>query len=193
MKTALAPILFLFLFTLTAAVAAPVTYDVDADHTHPSFEADHFGGLSVWRGLFKKTSGSIVMDKAAGTGTVDIMVDMKSATVGQDKVDEVLAGPDYFDAAKYPTARYRGTLGVFVAGAPTVVKGTLTLHGVTRPVDLKVLSFKCVPHPLLKREWCGADAYAVINREDFGMASGKDWGFHMEVTLRIQVEAIAAP
>ena len=191
MRTALAPILFLF--SLTAAAAAPVTYEVDADHTHPSFEADHFGGLSVWRGLFKKTSGSIVMDKAAGTGSVDITVDMKSATVGQDKVDEVLAGPDYFDAAKYPTARYQGALGGFVDGAPTRVTGTLTLHGVIKPVDLKVLSFKCVEHPLLKREWCGADAYAVIKRDDFGMASGKDWGFHMEVTLRIQVEAIAAP
>jgi polyisoprenoid-binding protein YceI len=181
----------LFLCTLTAATAAPVSYDVDADHTHPSFEADHFGGLSVWRGLFKKTSGSIVLDKAAGTGSVDVTVDIKSATVGQDKVDEVMASSELFDAAKYPTAHYQGTLGGFVDGAPTTVTGTLTLHGVTKPVDLKILSFKCVPHPLYKREWCGADAYAVIKRDDFGIDSGKSYGFKMDVTLRIQVEAIA--
>jgi len=189
MKIRLTPLLFLL--TLTAATAAPMTYDVDVDHTHPSFEADHFGGLSVWRGLFKKSSGSIAMDKVAGTGSVDITVDMKSATVGQDKVDEVMASPELFDAAKYPTAHYQGTLGGFVDGAPTTVTGTLTLHGVTKPVDLKILSFKCVPHPLLKREWCGADAYTVIKRDDFGIDSGKSYGFKMDVVLRIQVEAIA--
>ena len=184
--------LTLLLFFVSVAVsAAPMTYDVDADHTHPSFEADHFGGLSVWRGLFKHTSGSIVLDKAAGTGTVDITVDMKSATVGQDKVDEVMAGPELFDATKYPEARYQGTLEGFVDGVPTTVKGVLTLHGVTRPVDLNIISFKCVPHPLYKREVCGADALAVIQRDAFGIDSGKAYGFKMDVTLRIQVEAIA--
>src|SRR3546814_13407178 len=48
-----------------------------------------------------------------------------------------------------------------------------------------------MPHPMLKRELCGADALATIQRDEFGMAAGKDYGFSMEVTLRIQVEAIA--
>ena len=179
------------LMSMTAVSAAPMTYDIDPDHTHPSFEADHFGGLSVWRGIFKKTSGSIVLDKAAGTGSVDVRVDTKSATVGQDKVDEVMAGPQLFDTAKYPEARYQGILGGFVDGVPTTVTGTLTLHGVTKPVDMKILSFKCMPHPLYKREVCGADVLAVIQRDDFGMDSGKSYGFSMTTTLRIQVEAIA--
>jgi polyisoprenoid-binding protein YceI len=181
----------LLLFVATSASAAPVVYDIDPDHAHPEFETDHFGGLSVWRGIFKKTSGSIVLDKTAGTGSVDVTVDMKTATVGQDKVDKMMAGPQLFDAAKYPTAHYAGALGGFVDGAPSTVTGTLTLHGVTKPVDLKILSFKCMPHPLYKREVCGADAYAVIKRDDFGIDSGKDYGFKMDVTLRIQVEAIA--
>jgi len=180
----------LFLFAWTAS-AAPITYDVDPDHTHPAFEADHFGGLSVWRGLFKKSRGSIVLDKAAGTGTVDITVDMSSATVGHDKVDEIMAGPQLFDAAKYPTAHYQGTLGGFLDGAPTTVTGTLTLHGITQPVNLKILSFKCMPHPLYKREVCGADALGFLNRDDFGIDSGKSYGFSMKTTLRIQIEAIA--
>ena len=184
--------LFPFLFACATTVSAePMIYDVDPDHTHPSFEADHFGGLSVWRGLFKTSHGTIVLDKAAGTGTVDITVDVKSATVGQDKVDEVMAGPQLFDVAKYPEAHYTGKLGGFVDGAPTTVTGTLTLHGVTKPVDLKILSFKCMPHPLYKREVCGADSLAVIQRDDFGIDSGKSYGFSMATTLRIQVEAIA--
>jgi polyisoprenoid-binding protein YceI len=180
----------MFIFVSTA-YAAPMTYVADPDHTHPSFEADHFAGLSVWRGLFKHTTGTIVLDKAAGTGTVDITVDMKSATVGQDKVDEIMAGPELFDAAKYPEAHYVGTLGGFVDGAPTTVTGNLTMHGVTKPVDLKILSFKCMPHPLYKREVCGGDALGSLNRDDFGIDSGKTYGFSMKTTLRIQVEAIA--
>lgn len=182
---------FLLLAFTVAVQAAPMTYDVDPDHTHPSFEADHFAGLSTWRGLFKRTRGSITLDKTAGTGTVDIIVDMTSATLGQDQVDAVVAGPEIFDSAKYPEAHYSGTLGGFVDGAPTTVTGTLTMHGVTRPVDLKILSFKCMPHPLYKREVCGADAVGVLKRDDFGMDSGKSYGFKMDVTLRIQVEAIA--
>jgi polyisoprenoid-binding protein YceI len=166
-------------------------YDIDPDHTHPSFETDHFGGLSVWRGIFRKTSGSVTLDKAAGTGTVDITVDVASVDLAQDKVSEVVAGPQNFDAAKYPQAHYVGALEGFVDGAPTTVTGTLTLHGVTKPVNLKILSFKCMPHPLLKREVCGADAFGTLNRDDFGMDSGKAYGFKMAVTLRIQVEAIA--
>lgn len=175
----------------STALASPMVYDVDPDHTHPSFEADHFGGLSVWRGMFRKSQGHITLDKQAGTGTVDISVDPASVTVGQDQVDKVMVGPDLFDVAKYPTAHYQGTLGGFVDGAPTVVTGQLTLHGVTRPVDLKILSFKCMPHPLYKREVCGADAVTTFNRDDFGMDSGKAYGFKMAVTLHIQVEALA--
>ena len=44
-----------------AALAAPVTYEIDSKHTHPSFAADHFGGVSVWRGLFTGTTGKVVL------------------------------------------------------------------------------------------------------------------------------------
>jgi polyisoprenoid-binding protein YceI len=80
----------------------------------------------------------------------------------------------------------------FVNGAPTQVQGQLTLHGVTRPVPLQILSFKCTQHPMLRRDWCGADALATLQRDDFGIDSGKAFGFKMAVTLRIQVEAVLA-
>lgn len=180
----------LLLAASTAAFAAPATYKIDPDHTHPSFEADHMAGLSTWRGLFRKTSGTITLDKAAGSGTVDVVVDVASIEFGHDKLNEHAVGPELFDAAKFPEAHYQGTLGNFVNGAPTTVTGKLTLHGVTKPVALKINTFKCMPHPMFKREVCGADAFGTLNRADFGINSGQQYGFKMDVTLRIQVEAL---
>ncbi|HEY5970993.1 MAG TPA: YceI family protein [Pseudoxanthomonas sp.] len=173
------------------ALAANVTYEIDPAHTYPSFEADHMG-ISVWRGKFNKTSGTLVLDKAAGTGNVDVVIDIASVDFGLDTMQEHALGPDFFDAAKYPQATYHGKLESFQDGAPTRVVGELTLHGVTKPVELKVNSFKCIPHPMLKRDLCGADAIATFDREQFGLNAGKDYGFNMDVTLRIQFEAVQA-
>jgi polyisoprenoid-binding protein YceI len=178
-------------FCATAS-AAPVTYNVDPMHTYPSFEADHLSGLSVWRGKFDKTSGKITLDKAASAGTVDIVVDAASVDYGLGIMNEKAKSAELFDVAKYPQATYKGKLDGFVKGAPTKVVGDLTLHGVTKPVELKILSFKCMPHPMFKRDVCGADALTVIKRDDFGMDAGKAYGFSMDVTLRIQIEALAA-
>lgn len=180
----------LLLLASGAAHAAAATYVIDPMHTYPSFEADHFGGLSTWRGKFDRTSGKVTLDKAASTGSVDITVDAASVDFGLDAMNEKARSNELFDVSKYPTATYRGTLGGFVNGAPTKVEGSLTLHGVTRPLELAIKSFKCVPHPLYKRELCGADAYATFKRDDFGISAGKDYGFNMDVVLRIQVEAL---
>jgi polyisoprenoid-binding protein YceI len=175
-----------------AALAAPVTYTIDPAHTYPSFEADHMGGLSVWRGKFDKTSGTIVLDKAAKTGTVEVKIDAASVDYGLDKMNEKAKSDELFDVAKFPQAIYKGKLEGFTNGAPTRVAGELTLHGVTKPLTLKIDSFKCMPHPMLKREVCGADALGTFNRGDFGIDAGKAYGFKMDVALRIQVEAVAA-
>jgi polyisoprenoid-binding protein YceI len=179
---------------IAAGLAAPAfaadTYTIDAMHTFPSFEADHFGGLSVWRGKFNTSSGKITLDKKAGSGTVDITVDAASIDYGLDAMNEKARSAELFDTAKYPTATYKGKLAGFKNGAPTRVEGDLTLHGVTRPLELKIESFKCVPDPMAKRERCGADARASFKRDDFGMPAGKDYGFSMDVNLRIQVEAL---
>jgi len=183
---------FLLLALLQAAgvtCAAPATYKIDPNHTFPSFEADHMG-LSVWRGKLNKNTGQVVLDKEGGAGTVDLSIDLASIDFGQDQLNTWARGKQFFNVAKYPKATYKGKLAGFANGAPTQVEGELTLHGVTKAVPLKINSFKCMPHPMLKRDWCGADALATFNRADFGLDAGKDWGFNMDVTLRIQVEAV---
>jgi polyisoprenoid-binding protein YceI len=176
-----------------SAIAATDRYTIDPEHTFPSFEADHMG-ISIWRGKFNTSSGEVTLDKADNgaitAGTVNVAIDPASIDFGHDKLNEHAKGADLFDTGQYPQATYRGTLAGFEDGRPTRLTGELTLHGVTRPVELEVTRFKCIPHPIFKRELCGADAFGTLQRDDFGIDAGKEYGFDMTVTLRIQVEAL---
>jgi polyisoprenoid-binding protein YceI len=172
--------------------AAPVTYVLDPKHTYPSFAADHMGGLSVWRGKFTDTSGKVVYDKDAKTGTIDVTVNMTSVDFGNQKLDEHAKSPEIFDAAKFPTATYTGKFTQWNGSAPTEAQGTFTLHGVSKPLTLKINSFMCKPNPMTKKEVCGADASATFNRNDYGVDFGEKYGFQMWVKLDIQVEGSPA-
>jgi polyisoprenoid-binding protein YceI len=181
--------------SLTAAVAtaAPTTYSIDPAHTYPSFEADHMGGLSVLRGTFKATTGSITLDKAAKTGTIEITVDTTSLSFVNDKLSEhAKKDPKMFDVATYPTATFKGKLTKFSGESPTEAQGDLTLHGVTKPLTLKISQFLCKQHPMTKKEVCGAEASGTFNRFDFGVTYGDNFGFKPEVKLEIEVEASPA-
>jgi len=180
----------LLCFSTVTLHAEPIRYEFDPAHTYPSFEADHMG-ISLWRGKFNHTTGSLTLDRAAGSGTVEAVVDLGSVDFGHDEMNAMARGDAFFDVARFPSARYRGRLVDFVDGAPTRVVGVLDLHGVSAPVELRINRFKCVPHPLLKRELCGADAFAEFERDVFGLTAGRDHGFDMTVTLRIQMEAVA--
>jgi polyisoprenoid-binding protein YceI len=176
-----------------AALAAPVTYNVDSNHTYPNIEADHLGGLSYWRGKINSTSGTVTLDKQAQSGTVNVTMDMKTIDFGHQGLNDHAQTPDLFDTAQFPTATYTGRLTNFRNGSPTAVEGELTMHGVTKPVTLTINKFTCKEHPMQKREVCGADASATLNRADFGVNFGQQMGFGMDVTLRISIEAIVPP
>ena len=95
----------------------------------------------------------------------------------------------FFGIANFPTATYKGKISKWGANGPEEVTGDLTLHGVTKPVTLKINSFLCKPNRTGK-EVCGADALGSFNRADFGIVYGQPV-FKPEVTLRISVEANA--
>jgi polyisoprenoid-binding protein YceI len=175
-----------------SVIAEPVTYKIDPAHTFPSFEADHFGGLSVWRGRFDNTSGTILIDKDKGTGTVDVSVDTSSIDFGNPKLNEHTKSAEMFDVQKYPTATYKGKLTAFSNGVPSKAEGEFTLHGVTHPLTLTVNSFKCITFPQDKKEHCGADLSGTLNRADYGISYGDKYGFKMDVKLAIQVEGVRA-
>jgi polyisoprenoid-binding protein YceI len=171
-----------------ASAFAADTYTIEPNHTYPSFEADHMG-ISDLRGKFTKTSGTVVLDRAAKTGSVDIAIDATSIDFGHEKLNNHARTADMFDVAKFPTATYKSTSITFKGDVPATVQGELTLHGVTKPVTLTINKFKCIPHPMLKREVCGADASAEFSRADFGISYGLP-RFASEVKLAIEIEAI---
>jgi len=172
-----------------SAFADVSMYQLDPDDTYPSFEADHIGGLSVWRGKFDKSQGAVTLDRAAKTGTVEVTTDIASVHTGSAKLDQVLQSNQFFDASKFPEATYKGTIK-FEGDKPASVVGNLTMHGVTKPLTLTIDSFKCMPHPMLKREVCGVDAVGEFERSNFGVDYGNAYGFSMKTKLLISAEAL---
>lgn len=185
----LSKLIALSLIASSSSVFA-ATYNIDPSHTFPSFETDHMG-ISVWRGRFNKTSGTVTYDKAAKTGSLDIVIDTASVDFGHAKLNKHVRDSDFLDAVKYPTATYKANSFKFDGDKPVAVMGELTLMGVTKPVTLNIKKFKCIMHPMLKREVCGADATGEFNRADFGMTKYVPQ-FDPVIKLAIQVEAIKA-
>ncbi len=183
------PTILLALYAGTA-FAKPATYICDPDHTYPSFSADHFGGLSVWRGKFTKSTCTIVLDRQAQTGKVTVTVDVSSVDFGMPALNAGSQTTELFDVAKYPTATYTGRLADFKNGSPTKVIGQLTLHGVTQPLTLTIRHFECKEVAMFHQYRCGADAAVEFDRAKYGMDYGKSIGFQMWVRLHIQVEGV---
>jgi len=174
----------------TSAMAASTTYNLDPTHTFPSFEADHMG-LSVWRGKFNKTSGTVTLDPAAKTGSLNVKIEADSIDFGLDAMNKHAKDDTMFNVAKYPTMTYTSKSFKFDGDRLVGVEGELTMMGVTKPVALKIDKFKCIMHPRYKKEACGADATAEFKRSDFGLNIGLP-NFSPEVKLAIQIEAIKA-
>ncbi|PKO87156.1 MAG: polyisoprenoid-binding protein [Betaproteobacteria bacterium HGW-Betaproteobacteria-12] len=170
------------------ALAAPETFAVEPNHTFPRFSYNHLG-YSLQLSRFDKTSGKIVLDKAARTGSVDIVIDTKSVSTGSDTFNEHIQGEDYLDTGKYPTASFKSTKVTFNGDKPATVEGNLTLKGVTKPVTLTVSSFHAMPHPMVKKDAIGANARTTVKRTDFNMGKNAPY-VGDEVTIDIAIEAI---
>lgn len=171
------------------AFAAPTTYVIDPTHTFPRFSYSHFG-LSTQLSRFNKTSGTVVLDKAAKSAAVDIVIDMRSVDTGFATFNEHIQAEDFLDTAKYPTATFKSTRVEFAGDRPSAIHGDLTIKGVTRPVTLEVTNFVNMPHPMLKKDAIGADATVVIKRSEFNAGKYAP-NVGDDVTVSIALEAVA--
>jgi polyisoprenoid-binding protein YceI len=171
-----------------AAAAAPERFSIEPMHTVPMFAVGH-QGISVQRGLFGRAAGSVTIDRAAKSGTIDVAVDTASLTTGDALRDRVLRGEDFLDAARYPAATFRSTSIVYDGERPVAADGELTLRGVTRPLRVDIGPLRCGEQFVTRRAVCGTDVAATFKRSSFGMTA-----FAREiaddVALTIQVEAL---
>jgi polyisoprenoid-binding protein YceI len=172
----------------SAALAAPETYVIDGSHTLPRFSYSHFG-YSTQLSRFDKTTGKIVLDRQAKTGSVDVTVDTTSVNTGSNVFNEHIQGADFLDTARYPTMTFQSSKLTFDGEQLAGVEGTLTLKGISKPVTLTVTSFHCMPHPMLKRDACGVNAITTLKRTDFNMGKYAP-NVGDDVTVTIPVEAV---
>ena len=176
---------------MTTAFALPVaaadSYTVDPDHTYPNFEINHLG-FSTLHGRFGATNGKITLDTAAKSGSIDITIDATSINTGHAKRDTHLKSDEFFNVAKFPTLAYKASKLKFNGDKLSGAEGELTMLGVTKPVSLAVTAFNCGPHPMTKKQMCGANATATIKRSDFGLSAYVP-AVGDEVKITIEIEA----
>lgn len=172
-----------------AAQAQSAAYAIDPTHTFVTFEIGHFGATTN-RGRFDKKEGTVQFDRAGKTGKVEITVDTTSINSGTPPFDKHLQSADLFNAAKYPTIKFVSDKFTFNGDKVSEVSGQLTLLDKTNPVTLKATQFTCYQSPMLKREVCGGDFEATIDRTQWGLDYGVQYGFPKNVRLVVQIEAI---
>ncbi|HSC65419.1 MAG TPA: YceI family protein [Caldimonas sp.] len=170
------------------AIAQPVNFAVDPDHTFVFAEALHFN-TATQRIRFAVKEGTVALDREAKSGKADITIDLSTVSAATRSLEGALKGERMFNVAQGPTARFVGDTFTFDGNKIASVGGTLTLVGKSQPVTLKAIRFNCYESPVLKREVCGGDFGATIQRSQFGLGFGPSIAPD-DIPLLIQIEAI---
>jgi polyisoprenoid-binding protein YceI len=163
-------------------------YTVDPRHTFPSFEVNHLG-FSIQRGRFNETGGKIALDPKNNTGRIDVEIHTDSVSTGLPELEKHLRGPDFLDAARYPKITFKSDKLIYQNGKLAGADGSLTMHGVTKPVHLTIDHFHCGLNLINMKNTCGANATAAIKRSDFGVDKYVP-AVSDEVKIEIQIEAL---
>ena len=145
------------------------TYAIEPEHTRVRFDVSHFG-FTKYDGEFRKVTGTLVLDPSKpDAAKVDITIATNSVMVPNAKLKEELDGAQWLDAAKFPQITFKSTK-VVATGADTAdVTGDFTLHGVTKPLTLKVKFNGAGTNPVNKHYTSGFEATGQIKRTEFGV------------------------
>jgi len=176
---------------LASAMALPAhaaeTYVLDPSHTAIQWNVDHFG-FSKPSGKFMNVDGKVLLDeKEPANSSVEVTIPVAAGLSGVPKLDEHLQGPDFFDTAKFPTATFKSDKVELTGKDTAKVTGTLTLHGVSKPVVLDVKLNK-LDINMFKKKTAGFTATTTIKRSDFGIVTYLP-ALGDEVTIQIESEA----
>lgn len=171
------------------SLAAADTWEVDAAHSYALFKVKHLGTSNNY-GTFPGIAGSVTTDADAAKNAVAITIDPASVSTGNAKRDEHLRGPDFLDAKQFKTAGFAGTGWKAAGEGKWEVAGTLTLHGVAKPLTVVIAQTGSGTNPFTNKPIVGYEAVFTIKQSDFGMNWAKDKGaVSDEVQLTVAIEA----
>ena len=179
--------------TGAAALAQAVPYAIDPAHSEVDFSIKHMA-ISTVHGRFSIKSGTVNLDAANPLkSSVQAVIDVKSVSTGEPQRDGHLNSPDFFDTAKYPTAEFKSS-SLKKAGDGYDVFGDLTMHGVTKPVTLRLEEPSKEQIGMDGKPHRGFSATTQINRKDFGLVwngnlKSGDTVLGDDVKLSFEIEA----
>lgn len=176
-------------FAQTQGTAPVARYQLDPMHTTVIFEVDHLN-TSTLRGRFDRKQGQAQFDPVAKTGSVQVTVEAQSISTGVPALDQALTGEKLFHAERFPDMVFESQHFEWVGDKVKAVQGQLTLLGQTHPLSLNALRFNCHMSSMLKREICGGDFEATLDRTQWGMNFGLNFGAPRLVHLLIEVEGL---
>jgi len=177
-----------------ASVNAPSTWKIDPTHSELSFTIRHM--VSKVRGQFDAWSGTILADPADwNTASVEVVAQTSTIDTNNERRDADLRSDNHFNSDANPTVTFKSTKVTRFAGDSVTVAGNLTMHGITRPVVLRVHLNGITGVPGKRR--AGFEAETTINRKDFNMTWNRIVeGSSMvgdEVRIEIDIAAVEQP
>lgn len=166
---------FTALVVAALAIASPSeaadAYNIDKNHADLLFSIDH-AGFTHKHGSFRDFSGALQYDEAKPENSkIEVTVQTASLDTAHPGRDQDLKSEKFFDTSKYPQMRFESTKVVPGKNQELRVEGTLTLHGVTKPLVLNAKLNKSGPNPFDKTPTLGFSATGVLKRSDFGMTT----------------------
>jgi len=187
--------LFFSLVATAPSLAAPVSYDIDPVHSRVEFTIRHI--VSKVTGNFGDFKGTITYDPAApasSTSTVEIVA--TSIDTNNGRRENHLRSGDFFDVAKFPALTFKSTKVVPGEEGKFKVEGTLSMHGVTKPIVLDA-SFLGAGPGMDGSPHAGFEASAKVDRKDYGIIWNKalDQGGTLlgdDVSINLEIEAVAS-
>ena len=174
------------LFWVSYPTYANETYILDPSHTYVEWKVKHFG-YSTISGKWL-AEGKVNVDPAQSKiNTISVVIQMNKLVTGIPKLDTHLSNSDFFDVEKYPEATFE-SLTTEVKGKRAMIKGKLTLHGITKPITLQAKINKIDVHPMTHKKTIGFSADTQLQRSAFDVGKYAP-SVSDDVTIHIEGEA----
>ena len=151
--------------TRPVTLVPPGTWEVDPQRSTMGFEVRHLK-ISRVRGQFREVEAVVSCD-SEGVGSIEASIGVASIDTGDPRRDARLCAEDFFDVEHHPMASFRGDAPPVGAGNVLTVRGTMSLRGVSRPVELVAEPSRAADGKGNGDRW--VSARGVVSRREFGL------------------------